>query len=236
MATRITGRRCALGLSLLLLASGTAFADSMAGRISANLGPHAPSPGPPSPSPQPGRSAGRVPKADRTARFPLRREGGGTRGACASRLVAHLVPETGQLDPGTAALIGLIEGETPEPVALVLRLPGRDWLLAPRRMASLRLFRLPQPLEEGLWESFPACDGPTEPQAPPARSLLLGPGERSVDPLSQAALLRLWRSCGATLPTEAVISGWSYGHLLDRLPQHLAVVCEALSQSAPSGP
>lgn len=174
--------------------------------------------------------------SDRSRRFPLRREGGGTRGACASRLVAHLVPETGQLDPGTAALIGLIEGETPEPVALVLRLPGRDWLLAPRRMASLRLFRLPQPLEEGLWESFPACDGPTEPQAPPARSLLLGPGERSVDPLSQAALLRLWRSCGATLPTEAVISGWSYGHLLDRLPQHLAVVCEALSQSAPSGP
>ena len=58
---------------------------------------------------------------DRSRRFPLRREGGGTRGACASRLVAHLVPLDGRLDPGSRPILGVIEGESPEMSPKVMR-------------------------------------------------------------------------------------------------------------------
>lgn len=180
-------------------------------------------------------SAEPIQKADRTRRFPLRREGGGTRAACASRLIAHLVPESGEFDPGRGALIGLIEGNTPQPVAMVIRINERDWVVATRPSASLRLFRLPQAAGDGLWESFPACEGPAEPVAPPARSLLLQPGERPTDRPYQEAIQRLWRSCGNTLPTEVVLRDWDYGHLRDGLPAELAVTCESLPQTAASG-
>ena len=108
---------------------------------------------------------------DRTRRFPLRREGGGTRGACAARLLAHLVPPEGLLDPGPEPILGLIEGDSPEPVPLVVRWPGSEAIEPAHRGAALRLLRLPGTIGPGLWESFPACEGSVEPQAPPA----LGP-------------------------------------------------------------
>jgi hypothetical protein len=172
--------------------------------------------------------------AERTRRFPLRREGGGTRAACASRLIAHLVPETGELDPGNGTLIGLIEGAAPQPVPLVLRATGQDWVLAAKGTATLRLFRLPQPPDGSLWESFPACEGTAEPLAPPARSLLLRPGTRPGDRPYQVLLQGLWRRCGQTMATGEAIKGWGYDHLLDRLPKDLVVVCEPLPPSNPS--
>jgi hypothetical protein len=172
--------------------------------------------------------------ADRTRRFPLRREGGGTRAACASRLIAHLVPETGELDPGNGTLIGLIEGPTPQPMPLLLRATGKDWVLAAKRKATLRLFRLPQRPDGSLWESFPACEGTAEALAPPARSLLLRPGTRPADRPYQLLLQGLWRSCGQTMATGEAIKGWGYGHLLDRLPSNMEVVCEPLPPGNPS--
>ena len=177
-------------------------------------------------------------QADRSSRFPLRREGGGTRATCASRLVAHLVPEAGVLDGGAEGLIGLIgliEGPTPQPVELVLRLPDGTWLAAPRGTASIRLYQLPQRAGEGLWESFPACEGPQEPMAPPARSLLRPSPRQPISPPHQAHLQRLWRSCGHTLPTQTVLSDWAYGHLADQLPAELPVICERLPQATLSG-
>ncbi|MFM9072788.1 MAG: hypothetical protein ACKOOC_05210 [Cyanobium sp.] len=182
------------------------------------------------------RAPGDILIADRTRRFPLRREGGGTRAACASRLVAHLVPEKGELDPGKAVVIGLIEGPTADSVPLVLRLGGQDWMLPARPTATLRLFRLPQTPDGTLWESFPACEGTAEPQAPPARSLLLRPGDRPGDLPYQVLLKGLWSSCGRTIPREAAIGGWNYGQLLERLPKELAVVCDALPQGGASIP
>ena len=81
----------------------------------------------PPPSRTPGRGAAEPPSppaltaqqsggsSDRSRRFPLRRESGGTRGACAARLLAQLVPPDGQLDPGREPILGLIEGDSPEP-------------------------------------------------------------------------------------------------------------------------
>lgn len=172
--------------------------------------------------------------ADRTRRFPLRREGGGTRAACASRLIAHLVPESGELDPGQEVFIGLIEGPTPQSVPLVVRATGQDWVMAAKRTATLRLLRLPQRPDGSLWESFPACEGTAEALAPPARSLLLRAGSRPADRPYQLLLQDLWRRCGQTMATGEAIKGWGYEHLLDRLPKDLAVACEALPPGNPS--
>ncbi|MEB3156158.1 MAG: hypothetical protein VKO26_01820 [Cyanobacteriota bacterium] len=164
--------------------------------------------------------------ADRTRRFPLRREGGGTRGACAARLVAHLVPPDGQLDPGPEPILGLIEGDSPEPVPLVMRWPGGEGSEPARRGASLRLLLLPRAVGNGLWESFPACEGSAEPQAPPARSLL-GPagGGSATDRTTREALRTLWRQCGQRIATAALLATWDYPHLADRLPPTLPVIC-----------
>lgn len=164
--------------------------------------------------------------ADRTRRFPLRREGGGTRGACAARLVAHLVPPDGQLDPGPEPILGLIEGDSPEPVPLVMRWPGGEGSEPARRGASLRLLLLPRAVGNGLWESFPACEGSAEPQAPPARSLL-GPagGGTATDRAAREGLRALWRQCGQRIATAELLAAWDYPHLADRLPLTLPVIC-----------
>lgn len=169
---------------------------------------------------------------DRSRRFPLRREGGGTRGACASRLVAHLVPLDGRLDPGSRPILGVIEGESPEPAPLVLRWPGGERIEPARRGASLRLLLLSSPAGAGLWESFPACEGSAEPVAPPARSLLgPTPGSAAADGAARGALGALWRRCGERVATAAVLASWNYPHLADRLPTTLPVVCVAPSPS-----
>jgi len=52
--------------------------------------------------------------------FPGRRIGGGTRGECSSRLLAHLVPASSVFAPGATATIGLLEGPTAQPRPLQL--------------------------------------------------------------------------------------------------------------------
>jgi hypothetical protein len=164
--------------------------------------------------------------SDRSRRFPLRREGGGTRGACASRLVAHLVPPESRLDPGPLPILGVIEGESPEPAPLVLRWSGGERIEPARPGASLRLLRLTAPVAPGLWESFPACEGSAEPMAPPARSLLgPAPAAAATDGAARDALGALWRRCGERVATAELLAHWSYPHLADRLPATLPVVC-----------
>jgi hypothetical protein len=142
--------------------------------------------------------------------------------------VAHLVPPDGRLDAGAVPILGLIEGDTPEPVPLVLRWPGGERLEPARRGASLRLLQLPAPIAPGLWESFPACEGSTEPQAPPARSLLIPPPGAAADRAAREALRHLWRRCGESVATAGLLALWEYPHLADRLPSRLPVVCSVL--------
>jgi hypothetical protein len=191
---------------------------------------------PPGPRPVELRAQG-----DRSRRFPLRREGGGSRGACASRLVAHLVPADGVLDVGPRTILGVIEAETPEPAPLVLRWSGGEWIGPARRGASVRLLLLNRLSGAGLWESFPACEGSAEPQAPPARSRLgtIAPAPASA-PAAQSsaaaldaptALRDLWRRCGGRVDTAGLLATWDYAHLADRLPPTLAVLCDSAMPS-----
>jgi hypothetical protein len=163
--------------------------------------------------------------SDRSSRFPLRRESGGTRSVCVSRLLAHLVPLDDQFDPGGGAVIGLIEGESPRPPALVVQLAGRPPLVLPPRPAGVRLVLLPTPPPLGLWESFPACNATAEPEAPPARSELL----RRTVPLDlalQRTLQDLRSRCGGSVQRDGLLPVFGYEHLRDQLPAELPVSCE----------
>jgi hypothetical protein len=140
-------------------------------------------------------------------------------------LVAHLVPLDGRLDPGPLPILGVIEGESPEPAPLVLRWSGGERIEPARPGASLRLLRLGAPAASGLWESFPACEGSAEPMAPPARSLLGPAPAAATDGAARDALGALWRRCGERLATAELLARWSYPHLADRLPLTLPVVC-----------
>jgi|694.fasta_scaffold00759_30 hypothetical protein len=203
-------------------------------------------PPPPAPLPAPLLAQSERGSPDRSRSFPLRREGGGTRGACVLRLVAHLVPEDSRFDPGPRPILAVIEEEMmevgkdkivvgnpePEPVPLVLRWAGGERIEPARRGASLRLLRLSGPVSKGLWESFPACGGSAEPMAPPALSLL-GPaaGTGAADRAARAALDALWRRCGERVATAGLLESWSYPHLAKRLPASLPVVCVSLPPS-----
>ncbi|MEB3167781.1 MAG: hypothetical protein VKK97_03520 [Synechococcaceae cyanobacterium] len=203
------------------------------------------------------------PAADSSRRFPLRREGGGTRGACAARLLVHLVPPDGHLDPGAAGILGVIEAEAPLPIPpprtkaqskaspapdaqpLVLRWPAGEWIAPARPGASLRLLRLSGPAPTGEWFSFPACEGSTDPVAPPASSQLRpspgGPAPaaaaaRAADARSRAALGELWRQCGGSVASQPLLAFWGFEELADQLPARLPVVCFQAPPTAPRSP
>lgn len=192
---------------------------------------------------------------DPSRRFPLRREGGGTRTFCAARLVAHLVPQDGHFDPGPGGILGVIEGEAPRApqkrvAPLVLRW-NDGWQIEPARSgASLRLVRLAGPpvagpLWAGEWFSFPACEGTAEPSAPPASSRLrpspTGPSPaavaaRAADASSRVALAELWRHCGGQVESQPLLAFWDFPHLADQLPASLPVVCSQAPPTAPRSP
>jgi hypothetical protein len=196
--------------------------------------------------PLPQQPLAQAPSGDPSRRFPLRREGGGTRSACAARLVAHLVPPDGQIDPGEAGILGVIEGEAPTPMApLVLRWGGGEWVAPGRSGASLRLLRLAGPAPRGEWFSFPACEGIADPVAPPPSSQLrpsptgsspAAAAARDADAGSRAALAALWRACGAQVASEPLLALWGFSDLADQLPARLPVVCAEAPLTAPRSP
>ena len=60
--------------------------------------------------------------------FPGRRVGGGTRGECTARVLAHLVPGSSVFAPGASGLIGLVEGPTANPRPVAINTQGRQCL------------------------------------------------------------------------------------------------------------
>jgi hypothetical protein len=72
-----------------------------------------------------GLTAGALPgpvfgQVDLRSTFPGRRVGGGTRGECSARTLAHLVPINSVYSPGTSGDLGLVQGPTANPVSLTM--------------------------------------------------------------------------------------------------------------------
>ena len=166
--------------------------------------------------------------------FPGRRVGGGTRGECTSRLIAHLLPASNiqGVAQGKAPRIALLEGPAVQTYPLLLNLQGlRSYQLEPMA-AGVRLLTLPPLSTETRWESSFLCPGAAGPSgdplafvttaSPPALSLIR-PGQPP-----GALLDRLAAKCGGTVPTAELRSVLGGDPLPGDWPEQLPVLSQQL--------
>jgi hypothetical protein len=191
-------------------------------------------------------------QADLRKSFPGRRIGGGTRGECSSRLLAHLVPASSVFAPGPARSLGVLEGlsASPSPLALTFRpLSGRGTAagsmasgqrrVLPASGVGITLLTLPAVKVPTVWESTYVCpEAPAAPassdplnfvaaESPPALSLLVMESSKDDAPV-QAALAQLRKSCGSTVPREEVGAAFGLSDLFTaQWPQRIPVRCPA---------
>lgn len=186
-------------------------------------------------------------QADLRSTFPGRRIGGGTRGECSARLLAHLVPSSSVFAPGAGLTIGLLEGPTAQPRALQLsfkplnnagtaataqaRSSTRD---LPAAAAGVVLLAI-QPMKSAtIWESGYRCDEGAasgdaldfvQSASPPAVSLLVSdalPEDKAIE----TGLKKLRASCGKTVATAEVAKTFGLADVVTLdWPQQLPVRC-----------
>ncbi|KAF0654691.1 hypothetical protein L107_01452 [Cyanobium sp. Copco_Reservoir_LC18] len=191
-------------------------------------------------------------QSDLRKSFPGRRVGGGTRGDCSSRLLAHLVPASSVFAPGKERYLGLLEGPSasPSPLEITFRpLSGRgtaDAAMAsgqrrvlPASAPGITLITMPSVKVPTIWESSYLCPGaaatptPADPlnfvaaDSPPALSLLVADASKE-DGAVQASLVKLHRSCGASVPREEVGTAFGLSDLITaQWPERIPVRCPA---------
>ena len=172
--------------------------------------------------------------------FPGRRIGGGTRGECAARQIIHLVPDSSVFAPGSAGLIGWLEGHSldPKPIEVSLRKQNTSTPELSRSVVSagprLVLLRLPQVLALPLvWESGYQCaEAPADDEfgfigadGPPAKSLLVAdllPADSAV----QTHLRDVLNKCGSTTSLASISRLFELNDVLSSSwPEALPVVC-----------
>ena len=179
--------------------------------------------------------------------FPGRRIGGGTRGECAARVLAHLVPASSVFAPGAGGLIGLVEGPTanPRPIKLAFRqanaagssAAARELILQRQLPANGAGVTLLSVALKGptVWESTYACDeGPGDPsdplamvtaQTPPAVSLLLL-DPTPADTALQARLKSLRNLCGKAVGRDQLAAEFDLTGVVNAdWPAQLPVRC-----------
>lgn len=179
--------------------------------------------------------------------FPGRRVGGGTRGECTARVLAHLVPGSSVYAPGASGLLGILEGPTanPRPVAISIRQvnasgnadAARSLLLQkelPAGAAGVSLFSVALK-SASVWESSYRCDegspDPSDPLAmvssvaPPAVSLLLT-DVTPADAALQTKLKQLRSLCGKTVAREQLAADFDLRDVISAdWPAQLPVRC-----------
>lgn len=179
--------------------------------------------------------------------FPGRRVGGGTRGECTARVLAHLVPAASVYAPGASGLIGVLEGpsQNPQSVAVTFRQmnsagsadSARGLELTrtlPASAAGVTLFEV-HLKGATVWESSYQCDqGPgdaTDPlgvvssEAPPAVSLLVA-DSTAVDQVIQKELGALRGLCGQTVARTHLASAFGLADVMGSdWPDQLPIRC-----------
>jgi hypothetical protein len=194
-----------------------------------------------------GLTAGALPgpvfgQVDLRSTFPGRRVGGGTRGECSARTLAHLVPINSVYSPGTSGDLGLVQGPTANPVSLTMTfIPNSGGGVESSRIldaasVGLILVRGAGIDRPTIWESNFDCNADDqatsadplsfiETVSPPAISLLLPQPEPS-DVSVQNALMNLRQNCGSTVPAQATLAQFGLADLLTKdWPTQLPVHC-----------
>jgi len=179
--------------------------------------------------------------------FPGRRIGGGTRGECTSRLVAHLVPEDNVYAPPESqqSVVGLILGSSPAPAPLSVSFrpfktsgsgsSAESTLTFAPSQASVVLISLPSAIRPLVWESSFDCSqedsagefGFVVSSSPPAISLLSADASPA-DQLNTSLLSKLRSRCGQTVDAEELLSEFKLTDLSSHgLPVSLPIICPA---------
>ncbi len=185
--------------------------------------------------------------------FPGRRVGGGTRGECSARLLAHLVPEGSVYSPGTTSHLGLLEGPTANTVPLeiafrpmegsrsnekanenvsIIELPASTAGITLIKVIKVGSLQFPT-----VWESSYRCGEAdvvsSDPLAfvqtasPPAVSLLISDSE-AADVITQQGIENLTPQCGGTVSTEDFAKAFGLDDVIDSSwPAVLPVRCPA---------
>ena len=175
--------------------------------------------------------------------FPGSRMGGGTRGECSARLVAHLVPVNSVYAPGANGTIGILEGPTasPRPLQVVVKPEGQSAGTTiqrdlPANGPGVTLLSIGAVKGAKLWESAYRCDQSqasggglgldfVETASPPAKSMLVADVQPS-DQRVAAALHSLKASCGKVVATATVAKACGIEDAITpEWPQQLPVRC-----------
>jgi hypothetical protein len=175
--------------------------------------------------------------------FPGNRMGGGTRGECSARLVAHLVPANSVYAPGASGMIGILEGPTanPRPLQVVVKpdvQPSANAIQRdlPASGPGVTLLTIGAVQGAKLWESAYRCDQSqasgsglgldfVESASPPAKSMLVADVQSS-DQRVAASLQILKTSCGKAVPTATVAKAFGLEDAITAAwPQQLPVRC-----------
>ena len=183
---------------------------------------------------------------DLRSAFPGRRVGGGTRGECNARVVAHLVPSQSVFAPD--GYLAVVMGPTANPAplqvsfqpqqasasALTSTVPSRTLPAASAGLTLLPISALAQPT---VWESSFDCSAGdvsgvsadplafVESSSPPAVSLLV-PSPAEDDASIQKGLARLRSACGSSVPTAQTLADFGLADLATSdWPESLPVRC-----------
>ncbi len=177
--------------------------------------------------------------------FPGRRVGGGTRGECSARYIAHLVDFNSFYAPGKTRLIALIQGPSNNPRPIKTKfgtyIPNKEveysyemTLSNPR--ASLFLLKAPKIKNPIAWSSSFDCDDDNnndiglldfiEETSPPALSLIVNNISKE-DINLQRKVLELSNSCGEEINTLDVFNTFKLGDNMNgkNWPNSLEVIC-----------
>ena len=181
------------------------------------------------------------------ANFPGRRVGGGTRGECTARVLAHLVPEGSVYGLGQSGLLAVLQGPTAEPKPLLLEWRSSDAVRASavarsdvKRLrfeasgAGIALIAAPLELPV-IWESSYHCNASDQDMyaddwdsgfdAPPAMSLLVRKSTK-VDQYVQIQLRKLHAQCDRKVTKGVVVEAFAFSEIdLTYWPDRLPVTC-----------
>lgn len=181
-------------------------------------------------------------QANLRSTFPGRRVGGGTRGECSSRILAHLVPGDSVYSPGEFGDLGLVQGPIANPVSLTMTFSPNEGEGVERSRVldassvGLILVRGAGVNRPTIWESTFDCNADDqsasadplsfiETVSPPAISLLL-PQQEPSDVSVQNALVSLRQNCGSTVPAQATLAQFGLADLITKdWPTQLPVRC-----------
>ena len=182
---------------------------------------------------------------DLRSQFPGRRVGGGTRGECSARYLAHIVNPDSIFSPGKSGLLAILQGPSTNPKDLITKFGIYNLNKDTEHISEIRLnhpkpslFIIPSPKINSpiSWSSSYDCQTiPTEDvgilnfiddTSPPALSLLLNePNDENLT--LQNNIVKFSSSCSSTVKTDDVITAFSLQNTInkDDWPLTLDVKC-----------